>query len=195
MSTSPILPKARRRKSALPRKNLIRGACTSKKNKARRSVSRVLSPQARRSELAIDGYSSGTPVTERLMRHTRTTARKHACGLKSTGRPYSVLLPVGFTMPHPSPGARCALTAPFHPYPSSSKRGQAVCFLWHFPWGHPRRPLTGTVSPWSPDFPRHPKRVPQPSDRLAYCLSHGSNQRVKKAIFLAIQPFRGPACR
>jgi len=31
--------------------------------------------------------------------------------------------------------------------------GQAVCFLWHFPWGRPRRPLTGTVSPWSPDFP------------------------------------------
>ncbi len=29
----------------------------------------------------------------------------------------------------------------------------AVCFLWHFPWGHPRRPLAGTVFPWSPDFP------------------------------------------
>jgi hypothetical protein len=29
----------------------------------------------------------------------------------------------------------------------------AVCFLWHFPWGRPRRPLTGTVFPWSPDFP------------------------------------------
>ena len=31
------------------------------------------------------------------------------------GRPYSVLLPVGFTVPSPSPGTRCALTAPFHP--------------------------------------------------------------------------------
>ena len=29
----------------------------------------------------------------------------------------------------------------------------AVCFLWHFPWGRPRRPLAGTVFPWSPDFP------------------------------------------
>ena len=29
----------------------------------------------------------------------------------------------------------------------------AVCFLWHFPWSRPRRPLTGTVFPWSPDFP------------------------------------------
>ena len=37
--------------------------------------------------------------------------RRPAC------RPYSVLLPVGFTVPPPSPGARCALTAPFHPCP------------------------------------------------------------------------------
>jgi hypothetical protein len=29
----------------------------------------------------------------------------------------------------------------------------AVYFLWHFPWGRPRRPLAGTVFPWSPDFP------------------------------------------
>ena len=29
----------------------------------------------------------------------------------------------------------------------------AVCFLWHFPWGCPRRALPGTVFPWSPDFP------------------------------------------
>ena len=31
-------------------------------------------------------------------------------------RPYSVLLPVGFTMPSPLPGPRWALTPPFHPY-------------------------------------------------------------------------------
>ena len=30
---------------------------------------------------------------------------------------------------------------------------RAVCFLWHFPWGRPRRALPGTVTPWSPDFP------------------------------------------
>lgn len=35
----------------------------------------------------------------------------------------------------------------------SPRAGQAVCFLWHFPWGRPRRPLTGIVLPWSPDFP------------------------------------------
>jgi len=31
--------------------------------------------------------------------------------------------------------------------------GLAVYFLWHFPWGRPRRALPGTVPPWSPDFP------------------------------------------
>ncbi len=30
---------------------------------------------------------------------------------------YLVLLPVGFAMPFVSPQTRCALTAPFHPYP------------------------------------------------------------------------------
>ena len=34
---------------------------------------------------------------------------------------------MGFTLPRSSPAARCALTAPFHPYP------KAVYFLWHFP--------------------------------------------------------------
>ena len=26
-------------------------------------------------------------------------------------------------------------------------------FLWHFPAGHPARPLAGIVALWSPDFP------------------------------------------
>jgi hypothetical protein len=39
------------------------------------------------------------------------------------------------------------------PDPAGSPRGLAVCFLWHCPWGRPRRVLPGTVFPWSPDFP------------------------------------------
>ena len=35
---------------------------------------------------------------------------------------------------------------------------RAVCFLWHFPWGCPRRTLSGAVFPWSPDFPPPGKR-------------------------------------
>jgi hypothetical protein len=39
-----------------------------------------------------------------------------ACALTASRCPYSVLLPVGFTLPPALPPARCALTAPFHPY-------------------------------------------------------------------------------
>src|SRR5579883_3494613 len=80
-------------------------------------------------------------------------------------RPYLVLLPVGFAVPLALPLARWALTPPFHPYLLANQ--PAVCSLWHFPWGRPRRPLTGTVFPWSPDFP-HPAvaREAQPSGRL-----------------------------
>jgi len=33
------------------------------------------------------------------------------------------LLAVGFTLPRPSPAARCALTAPFHPYRAGNQSG------------------------------------------------------------------------
>ncbi len=104
----------------------------------------------------LDGHSSGTSLTACLTRPTRAAERECSCfhGFPhETGRPYSVLLPVGFTLPTLSPGLRCALTAPFHPYHRRPKARPAVCFLWHFPWGRPRRPLAGTVFPWSPDFP------------------------------------------
>ena len=45
--------------------------------------------------------------------------------------PYLVLLRVGFALPAALLLRRCALTAPFHPYPGVS--AEAVCFLWHFP--------------------------------------------------------------
>ena len=38
-------------------------------------------------------------------------------------RPYSVLLPAGLAVPLPLPVARCALTAPFHPYLQPGPRG------------------------------------------------------------------------
>ena len=44
---------------------------------------------------------------------------------------YLVLLRVGFAMQRLLPGARCALTAPFHPYRPLAR--QAVYYLWHFP--------------------------------------------------------------
>jgi hypothetical protein len=72
---------------------------------------------------AGDGHSSGTPVARRLARPTRAAARKPACGPRPACRPYLVLLPVGFAVPFPLPGTRCALTAPFHPYRRGAAEG------------------------------------------------------------------------
>jgi len=104
-------------------------------------------------------------------------ARSGLRQLERPRRPYSVLLPVGFAMPSALPPTRCALTAPFHPYRSRSRTlpasrkervGAAVCSLWHFPWARARRSLSGTVCPWSPDFPPRPpfgaRRSGRPAD-------------------------------
>jgi hypothetical protein len=82
-----------------------------------------------------DGHSSRTPVAWRLEQPTRTAGSGHrsrsrpACA-RAPRRPYSVLLPVGFAVPPALLPARCALTAPFHPYrlanpcPPSLARGR-----------------------------------------------------------------------
>jgi hypothetical protein len=70
--------------------------------------------------------------------------------------PYLVLLRVGFALPPPLLAARCALTAPFHPYPAQPMSNEAVCFLWHFPSTalDGRRPdVIRHTALWSSDFP------------------------------------------
>ncbi len=77
-----------------------------------------------------DDHSSGAPVAGRLGATDPDDGAKTSPGhvipwFPMTedwpGRPYLVLLPVGFTMPPLLPGARCALTAPFHPCPSACR--------------------------------------------------------------------------
>jgi len=51
-----------------------------------------------------------------------------------------------------------------HRFTLAAAEAGAVSSLWHFPWGRPRRPLAGTVSPWSPDFPRRDMRRGRPAD-------------------------------
>ena len=81
------------------------------------SVSRILSAILR----SQDGHSSRRRVTTPLQRPTRTfgepsqLAGGDACAPPSI-RPYLVLLRVGFAMQRSLLNARCALTAPFHPY-------------------------------------------------------------------------------
>ncbi len=77
-----------------------------------------------------------------------------ACCRSSSFPAYLVLLRVGFTMPPALLPARCALTAPFHPYPMLAQG--AVFSLWHWPSRRLQAPIPGVTrhtAPWSPDFP------------------------------------------
>src|SRR5438552_10444128 len=78
---------------------------------------------------------------------------RNARRISSPLLPYLVLLRVGFALPWLLPARRCALTAPFHPYPPR----RAVCFLWHFPSSGLESTLPGVtwhIALRSSDFPR-----------------------------------------
>src|SRR6266705_447489 len=125
---------------------------------ASRPVSRVLYGAKQATHLARDGHSSGTPVARRLEQPTRAADPDIDPGISPRAAPIRSCsrwgLPCrlrrrrrGALLPH-----RFTLAAGFSP------RG-GLRFLWHFPWGHPRRTLSGTACPWSPDFPpRRPFR-------------------------------------
>src|SRR5579871_5005594 len=104
---------------------------------------------------------------------------------ESARRSYSVLLPAGLAVPPTSPPARCALTAPFHPYPEEGLSAvRAVCFLWRFPWGRPRRTLSGAVSVWSPDFPPLLSSGGRPADwRGRHRSADPQRSRIKRLRF------------
>ncbi len=87
-----------------------------------------------------DGHSSATPVARRLVQPTRTAIWTWILRIspplsrgRASCRPYSVLLPVGFAVPFPSPGTRCALTAPFHPYRADTLRARRSVLCGTFP--------------------------------------------------------------
>ncbi len=122
-----------------------------------------------------DGHSSGTPVARRIKQPTRMTGPDRP-RLIASRHSYSVLLPVGFAVPLPSPETRCALTAPFHPYHGqyATRRGGLFSVALSLRLArpapvNPRRTLSGTVRPWSPDFPPRPPfgiGAERPSGRL-----------------------------
>src|SRR5271168_5154242 len=66
-----------------------------------------------------DDHSSRRRIAAPLKRPTRRFWRAGPARSRRFGGfpPYLVLLRVGFTLPPPLQTARCALTAPFHPYP------------------------------------------------------------------------------
>src|SRR5690606_3335170 len=73
------------------------------------------------------------------------------------------LLRTRFTVRRLSPGARCALTAPFHPYPREAGGLLSVALAR----GLPRVGVTHRPALWSPDVPRRRRRTDRRRDRLA----------------------------
>lgn len=77
--------------------------------------------------------------------------------------PYLVLLQTGFALPLLLPEARCALTAPFHPYLKLTPK--AVYFLWHFPSTHAAQTLSGVLPYGARTFlPSCERRLPDQLD-------------------------------
>jgi hypothetical protein len=114
-----------------------------------------------------DGHSSGTTFARCLEQPTRTASLTLPCGvLAFLSERSRVAVPIRSC-------SRCGLPCRFrcrtrgallpHLFTltlrSPRGRRRAVRSLWHCPWGHPRRTLSGTVCRWSPDFP-----LPQPFD-------------------------------
>ncbi len=117
------------------------------------SVSRILYADcsARRSFL-LAGHYCPAPAT--YPKVWRTEQARIAANRELP--PYLVLLRVGFTLPRSLLTARCALTAPFHPYRRLAT--EAVCSLWHWPsiTLHDDRPdVIRHTALWSSDFPLH----------------------------------------
>src|SRR3954468_8632515 len=68
--------------------------------------------------------------------------------------PYLALLRAGFCLPPVLPRARCALTAPFHPYPPSPLRAKVGgIFSVPLSFGLPRPGVTRRTALRSSDFP------------------------------------------
>ena len=116
----------------------------------RKNRSRPLSRVLFRRKTGGDEHSSRTRVAARLQRAypEAWTGPIPPPACADGTPPYSLLHRVGFAVPPRSPGARCALTAPFHPCHARSPldgRRSAVCSLLHCPAGHPDRPLAGTL--------------------------------------------------
>ena len=121
-SPMPNTGSARRASRCSKKGKTDQSAC--KPGSVQRSEDRAATiPLGRRSH----GASSNPP--ERL-------ARRQAGG-KPPRRSYSVLLPVGFTMPLPLPVARWALTPPFHPDPEPDGSGRGGLFSVALSLGSP----------------------------------------------------------
>ena len=108
----------------------------------------------RHGQAMADDHSSGTPVTGRLMQPTRAATRKQVPSRNARVPPLFGFAPGGVCRAASVAGRAVRSYRTLSPLPAAADADRrAVYFLWHFPWGRPRRTLSGTVFPWSPDFP------------------------------------------
>jgi hypothetical protein len=95
-----------------------------------------------------DGHPSRTAVAGSLMRSTREhragRPRSLAQARRSRGTALLTLLQVGFTEPPQSPAALVVSYTTVSPLPPG-RSPAAVCFLWHYPAGHPGSALPTTL--------------------------------------------------
>jgi len=109
-------------------------------------------------------------------------------------RPYSVLLPVGFTVPRPSPAARCALTAPFHPCPWAVAGGAGGLLSVALSLGSPPPGVTRHRVPVEPGLSSPgiavtmPGAAIRPSGGPENRRTHGGLQGTETPLFLSGNP-------
>ncbi len=110
--------------------------------------------------------------------------------------PYLVLLRVGFAVPRPLPAARCALTAPFHPYliPLARAIGGllSVALVVGFP---PRRYLA--PCPMEPGLSSPPPVSPEEDDDEAATVWSASARSIEglRALVTPRCAFQSPVSR
>src|SRR5262245_23664126 len=85
--------------------------------------------------------------------------------------PYLVLLRAGFCLPPTLPPARCALTAPFHPYLADAPKARRWGGMFSVPLSVklPCPGVTRRTALWSSDFP--PAEAPKARRRAIVCLT------------------------
>lgn len=97
-------------------------------------------------------------------------------------RPYLALLQVGFTLPPPLPGARCALTAPFRPGPQAARRSGG----WYdFCGTVPKVTLAG----------RYPAPCFHGARTFLYCLSSSGHPTIRRCLCSRLRPAQQASAR
>ena len=123
------------------------------------AIGRILCPEGRRPFIWAARHRAARAA------YPETSPTGVGCGDRHPWSPYSALLRMGFTVPSPSPERRCALTAPFHPYPRPTRGRSALCGTFPRVTAAGRYPAC--LLSRSPDLPpgHTPQRTPASSSR------------------------------